>query len=320
VGFLKGKKMASISKALLFYNEKSGQTQKKDQCETIQAYFADRKIDLEVIMLPISTKEIETIVSNAISQGFDLFVAGGGDGTVSLIGNALIGTGLPLGILPLGTGNLLAQELNIPLNLRKALELITADNSEIIQIDTFKLSNRSFILNLSIGLTSEVMEETKSEDKQRFGIFAYLVNFLHEILGLRLIHFNIDCDGNRESYEASEILITNSRTTGAKPLKWSEDVAINDGALNLFVIRAANIFDIISIILSVFTKKEKANPGIISMQFRNYCRITTENPIKTQADGDPVGETPVDIHVNPRSLNILVKNTNIYQNPQSKKE
>lgn len=305
--------MAAYSKAVLFYNEKSGQSNRQDQRQKIRAHFNEYNIGLDIVVVPKPQEEINEIVAQAISKDVDLFVAAGGDGTVSMVGNALIESSIPLGIIPLGTGNLLAQELKIPINLEKAMVLITAGEHDVINMDTFQLNGRNFILNASVGLTPKVMEGTESKEKQQFGVVAYLISFIQQILGLKLHQFDVDYDHKKEVYTASEILITNSRATGVEPLKWSDDVFVNDGYLDMLIIRAANIFDLLGLIISIFVRRQKYNPVIKYIQFKDYCRIGSKTPVRTQADGDPVGQTPVKIHVKPGSLTVITSKNGNYQ-------
>ena len=305
--------MAAYSKAILFYNEKSGQSNRKDLRQKIRAHFDEHNILLEIFVIPKPPEEISEIVSQAVSEGVDLFLAAGGDGTVSMVGNALLGSEIPLGILPLGTGNLLAQELKVPVKLEKALALITGNDHDVIKMDTFQLKERNYILNLSVGLTPKVMESTESKEKQQLGVIAYLLSFIQQILGLKLHRFTVDYDHHKEAYTASEILITNSQATGVEPLKWSDDVFVNDGYLDMLIIRAANIFDLLGLIISIFVHRQKYNPVIKYIQFKEYCQITTKTPTRTQADGDPVGQTPVKILVDPGSLKVIASKKGNYQ-------
>lgn len=302
--------MAVYNKAVLFYNKKSGQSKKGNQQELIRSHFKKHNIDLEIIIATQPQKEFEEIVSKAIDQGVDLFLAAGGDGTVSFVASHLVGKDKPLGILPLGTGNLLSKELNIPQRLDKALELITSDDHETLKMDTIKFDGRDYIANISVGVTPKMIEQTETADKQRYGILAYLANFVQQILGLELQRFYLEYDGKTATHTASEILITNSRTVGVEAVKWSEDVSITDGILDLFVIRAANIFDILSLLSSIFAKNEKKSPVMKTIQIEKYCRIETPKPISIQADGDIVGKTPAEIKVNPSSLKIIVGHKN----------
>lgn len=298
--------MSNYHRAILFYNEKSGKSETSGQIETIKEYFVDQNMDLEIVKVPKPPEEMAAIIAQAKSDGVDLILAAGGDGTVSMVGSPLINSDIPLGILPIGTGNLLAKELMIPINLVKALELITSGESETISIDVLKLDDQYYILNISVGVSSRVMKSTTSDEKKRLGVFAYLIHFIQQILGLKLQRFTIDYDGQKEFHLASEVLITNGRLMGVEPLEWSEDISLNDGKLDIFIIRAANILDLISIFFAAFSKRKWKSPVIRYVRFEEYCRIETKDPIQAQADGDAVGKTPLVIQVEPQALTLII--------------
>ena len=305
--------MSIYKNANVFYNSESGHSNFAKHKDMIYAHFEAQKINCKIIEIPKPLQELHNLVSQAIDEGVDLFVAAGGDGTASLIGDLLVGTGKHLGVLPLGTGNSLAKELKVPIKFEKALDLISNDNLNIIQMDTFQLDGRHYLLNLSTGVSPHIMLGTDTREKQRFGFFAYLVHFGKQLLGLKRHRFEISFDGTETSQLASEILITNCRITPLEPLEWADHIKINDGALDLFIIRAANIFDVAGVIISIFTKRQHMNPVIKIFQIKDYCRITSQFPLPTQADGDPVGETPAEITVNPGSLNIIAGKQELYK-------
>lgn len=298
--------MITTRKALLFYNPKSGQSKIDHHSTTIKAHFSSLEIDLVTVLVPKPAEEIKAIIQKEISEGVDLFLAAGGDGTVSMISTHLVGTGVPIGIVPLGTGNILARALQIPLNIEKALELITGEKSSIVDIDTFKLDDRHFLLNVSVGVSPEVMRAVGSADKQRLGFFAYLFNFIQQLLGLKLHRVYVDCDHKKSSHLASEILITNVATAGVEPLSWSDDILLNDGTLDMLIFKTKGFKEIMRLVISVFTKKCKLNPEINFLQIKDYCRIESPTTLYTQADGDIVGKTPFEIQVFPSSLSVIV--------------
>jgi YegS/Rv2252/BmrU family lipid kinase len=297
--------MPKYSKAIIFYNKLSGHIKLFDPLLQIRDHFSKCELLYEIIDVPLPHQEIETLVSESIKQGVDLFIAAGGDGTVSFIGDHLVGKNKPLGILPLGTGNLISKELNIPQRLPDALELITSGNHKTILMDTIRFGDRHFIANISVGIMPKIMQNTHSEDKLRLGFLVYVLNFIKQLLGLELQKFTISFDSQEDSVLATEILISNSRSICVEGLKWSENVLIDDGILNIFVIRAANAFNLLRLIVSIFTKKAEYNPGIKAYQFREYCIVETEQSIPIQADGDCVGETPLEVRVVPKSLNLI---------------
>jgi len=296
--------MTDIKRAILFYNSEAGQSNILEHRGIIQSHFKKHQIQLVTYLIPDLRLDIEEIIRKGISQGVELFIGAGGDGTVSLVGNALVGTEFPLGIIPLGTGNLLAKELGIPTSLQDALETITAKNPPTKKIDTFLINSHHYVLNVSVGISPNVMAMTPPEEKQKLGVKAYLIRMIQQLLGLELHRFDIEYDRKRISINASEILLTNSRTIGFESLKWSEIVSLDDGKLDLFIFRARNIFDVLGLILSIFRKKE-TRTLVKFVQFSDYCRIETRSEMNTQADGDLLGKTPVEVSINPLSLNII---------------
>jgi len=296
--------MTDIKRAILFYNSEAGQSNILEHRGIIQSHFKKHQIQLVTYLIPDLLLDIEEIVRKGISQGVELFIGAGGDGTVSLVGNALVGTEFPFGIIPLGTGNLLAKELGIPTSLQDALNTITAINPPTKKIDTFLINGHHYVLNVSVGISPNVMAMTPPEEKQKLGVKAYLIRMIQQLLGLKLHRFDIEYDQKRISINASEILLTNSRTMGFESLKWSEIVSLDDGKLDLFIFRARNIFDVLGLILSIFRKKE-TRTLVKFVQFSDYCRIETRSEMNTQADGDLLGKTPVEVSINPLSLNII---------------
>ena len=292
--------------AIVFYNEHSGQCNSLQPRGKIEQYLEDHQIKYQIILVPQAKDKLRAEVVALIQEGADLAIAAGGDGTVTIASDLLMTHDLPLIILPLGTGNLLAKELHIPQRLESALELITSDHNRSFILDTFSCNNQFYVMNLSVGVSSQIMELTPTEEKKRFGFLAYFRHFLEQLLGLELKKTIIRHDGKSESFMASEVMITNSRLIAVNPLEWAEDVFLDDGVLDLFIVRAANISDIVGFVHSVFTKSVWQNPIVHHFKIRENCRIETSHALPVQADGDLVGMTPVEVTVHPQSLKVLV--------------
>ena len=301
-----GQAMSIFKNAVIFYNTESGHSKKGRQLEIIKSHFDKRDIPVEIIQIPRESEDIKTTLDNVPFDNADLVIAAGGDGTASLLSKKVINTGKSFGLIPLGTGNLLAQELKIPMNLEKALNLITADQPRTFLMDTIKLEDRCCLLNVSAGLSPKVMKSTQSKEKQRFGLFAYIVNFFQQLLGIKNHRFFIEYDNHNLSFVASEVLITNGESAGVETLKLSDNIKLNDGQLDLFIIRAKTFIDVINLVVSLFSKKNRKDDVMKHVKFTDYCRIETQIPLPTQADGDTIGETPIEIKILPKSLKVII--------------
>lgn len=305
--------MTRYHRAIIFYNDKAGQSIPSEQINLIEGHFRNHSIPHEIIKVPCSTDEMAAITLQAQSDGVDLFVAAGGDGTVAMVGTPLIGTDIALGLLPIGTGNLLARELKIPLTFEPALKLITSPAANTTCIDAIRLEDQCFILNVSAGITARVMARVNSDEKKRLGVFAYIFRFIQQLLGLKLQKFEIECDGHRRTVSAAEVLVANSRLVGLEPLQWPEPVSLTDGYLDLFIIRTANLLDILSFVFTVFSRQNPINPVIKYMRFSDYCKITAREELPVQADGDVVSQTPINLTIEKASLKIITPASNSVQ-------
>ena len=306
--------MSADRTVIVFYNAKSGQCTSDHPRQEIEQFLADHGVRSQTILVPQPRNPLRKQVSQAVAEGVDFAIAAGGDGTVSIAGDLLMPYDIPLIILPLGTGNLLAKELKIPLKLENALALALSPCHKTFTLDTFSYNDQFYLMNLSAGVSSQIMQHTHSDEKKRFGFLAYFKHFIEQVLGLELNRVHVELDGRQDSFMATEVMVTNSRLIAINPLEWAEDVFIDDGVLDLFVVRAANISDILSFVLSVFTKRTWQNPIVHHFKFKERCRIETAQSLPVQADGDMVGKTPIEVVVHPQSLKILVPSAEMKKN------
>jgi diacylglycerol kinase family enzyme len=114
------------------------------------------------------------LIGGARVVGYNLVVAAGGDGTIADVADALVGTDLPLGIVPLGTGNILSMELGIPQNVQEAASLLVGDH-EICQLDAMRVDGRHFFLQVGVGLDALMIRGTSRPAKRALGRLAYFI-------------------------------------------------------------------------------------------------------------------------------------------------
>ena len=117
---------------------------------------------------------------DAIARGVDLVVGYGGDGTQHELANAVIGTGMPMGILPGGTGNGFAREIGIPKELDEAVELLCTSQN-VRQVDAVLVGNEYFIQRLYAGIPPE--SQTSRDLKERYGLLAYTITLPKQVSG-----------------------------------------------------------------------------------------------------------------------------------------
>src|SRR5262249_33958812 len=126
--------------------------------------------------------DLAAVARAACDRGFDLVVVAGGDGTVSFVANGLVGTDARLGIIPLGTANVLAHEMGIPIASDAACRLLAEANTTAT-IDGMRVGDKHYFTQIGVGIDAMMIRETPAESKRRFGNVAYLWNAAKHLLG-----------------------------------------------------------------------------------------------------------------------------------------
>lgn len=253
---------------------------------------------------------IATLVREAAEQGgYDLIVAGGGDGTVSAVANGLIGLETPLGILPLGTANVLARELGIPIDLMGACQLLAGPHPHsVTAIDAMKVKDQFYFTQVGVGIDAMMIRDTKREAKRRFGRLAYIGTAFTRLLGFQPRRFIIDSDGRTVRLRASQVVVANSGILGQPPFRWGPDIRPDDGRIDVCIIRARSLWNYITLTWHVILGRHKQDTNVRYLTAERHVIITTKNkqPLPVQADGEIIGETPVEVTVAPKALHVIV--------------
>lgn len=245
------------------------------------------------------------VIRQQIDQGYELFVAVGGDGTVSGVADGLAQTGLPLGIIPLGTGNALARELKIPQELDQALQILAGKQRTII-VDALKLEQRFFVLDISVGFSSFLMRETGRWSKQRFGRLAYVWTGIRQFIGFQPERFTLTVDGRSYRFRAAQVTVTNARIMGASPFQWGPHIKVDDGQLDLCIVRAWSLFSYIRLAWNLVWCREAQDPTMRYLPVTQEAVVDAERVLPVQADGESIGQTPVHVHVAPQILRVII--------------
>ncbi len=250
-------------------------------------------------------ERVAEILRPVLEEGVDLVVAAGGDGTVSDVADALACTGTLLGIVPVGTGNAVARDLGIPLDLDGAMALLAGEH-DVHPIDAMRIEEGYYVLNVGVGITARVMGDADYDSKRTLGRLAYLWAGLDKLFGLSLRRFTVLIDGECHRRRASEVMVLNSSAIGAPYMRWGPHVAIDDGRLDVYIMRGRTALDYVRITWSLLREQEKRDPNVRYVQAEQAVSIRAEPPLPVQADGDVIGETPVEIRVVPQALRVVV--------------
>jgi len=233
---------------------------------------------------------------------FDLYIAIGGDGMVALLASYLQDSGKPIGIVPVGTSNTLANILGIPLDAKQAIQLLIR-SGKTKTIDALQIEDRLFFMNVSTGFSSSVVKDLDSNKKTLLGVFAYIFAGLLHLPKTTQYIFSVAIDGKYQQVEAAELFVANSGVLG-KPQYTVSDSTLDDGVLEVCIVNKPTIRGALDIILDILIRKRKK--GFLLLGQGQHITVSTEQPLPVQADGDIIGETPITVEVLPRAATFIV--------------
>jgi diacylglycerol kinase (ATP) len=292
-----------VMKVFVVLNPAAGKNSREPILEAINRYFASSPINYEIYETTKGDKPGD-IVRTRLKDKFDLVVAAGGDGTVSAVIDGLVGTSVPLGIVPAGTGNMIARELNVPLEIEDAFTLIAGTN-RLRKIDAMRIGKRVYILNASLGISASIINDTTRQNKSRFGRLAYVWTAIPKIFALRRRYLSVAVDGNSLKYRAAEVEILNCGILANVLYPQGPDIRIDDGHLDVWIMSSKTLLDYPRYLFQMITRRpSKQLSHFINSE--KSVSIRSKIPLPVQADGDIIGTTPIELEVLPGALTVLV--------------
>ncbi|NKQ35022.1 MAG: DUF1269 domain-containing protein [Chloroflexi bacterium] len=236
----------------------------------------------------------------AAESGYDLVAGYGGDGTQHEIANGVMGTGVPMGVLPGGTGNGFGNELGIPTDLRTAVEVLCTSFNQR-KIDIVQLEDGSwFIQRLFTGIEPE--EQTSREDKNKYGTLAYLSRDIKRLGEIQDLQYTLTIDGEAIEVMGHKCYVVNSAKAGTG-LSISEKFKVDDGILDVFMLsrdaKSANDA------LDRFFNLDNDKAGMYYWRGQKI-KIDAEKDQPVWTDGEYTGRTPVSMEVIPAGLIVAI--------------
>ena len=227
----------------------------------------------------------ERLAREAVHSGVDLVLASGGDGTVTASAGGVAGSGIPLGVLPCGTGNLLARNLGLPLSADQALTVALTGSDR--RLDVGMANGRPFVVMAGIGFDAEMLGGASEELKTRVGWAAYVLSALRH-LGDRPARVTLRADGRPpRRVRASGVIIGNvgSLQGGVRLLP---DAVPDDGVLDVAVLPARGWVGWLRLAADVLLRRKTGRLGHLA------CRellVDVGRAWRRQVDGEVAGLT-----------------------------
>jgi diacylglycerol kinase (ATP) len=248
----------------------------------------------------------------ALDGGAAAVIAFGGDGTARVVAEVLARTGVPMGLLPAGTGNLLARNLGIPPNrLESSLHIALTGRDRTIDVGRVEIGEgtdgpgqqEAFLVMAGLGFDAEVMAGTAPELKQRLGWVAYVVAGAKRLRGRRTsVTFQVD--GGKVQQRRIRAVVVGNCGMLQGGIQLMPGAIPDDGWLDVVVVTPRSLLGWLQVTGAVITRRPHAT--VEHFQCRSI-EVRAERPLHVQLDGDPAGTAQVlKVHVDPLALLIRV--------------
>ena len=248
--------------------------------------------------------DAERFAREAAASGADIVAVYGGDGSVMEVAQGLLGSSVPLAILPGGSANLMSVELGIPKELEKAAEIAADPESPTRQVDVGLVGENYFLLRVGMGFAARKVAYADRSLKNRFGVLAYSVAAVKSIKDTKTAHYRIWLDGNLVESDGVTCLIDNAGNMGIQGFQPAKDIRVDDGLLDVLLLGSKGLGNLVSSGAALLDAS-KSELLIEHWQARQI-RIEVDPPQPVQVDGEMVDDTPISAEVLPGALKVIV--------------
>ena len=284
-------------------NPISGVGSKRKIPKMIETAFASGNCCVEISFTEYPGHASE-LTRKALDKGANCVIAVGGDGTVNEIARAMLHSGAVLGIIPKGSGNGLARELHIPMDVRRAIDLIV--KGHVSTIDCCKANGRVFFCTCGVGFDAAVSQKFAGE--KRRGSLTYIKNTVEEYLSYKPEPYELLIDNQTVKEKAFLVACGNASQYGNNAFI-APHANIQDGKMDITILSPFGPLDIAPLAIQLFTKQIDRNSKIKTFKGKEVT-IIRQNPGVMHLDGEPImADSRIEISVLPKSLNVLTPET-----------
>jgi diacylglycerol kinase (ATP) len=293
--------LATTQSAYLIFNPVAGQNNPVEVLSQIRELLQPH-MHLEV-HTTTPEDDIEQLAQEAIAAGANMILASGGDGTISAAAAGVIGTGVPLGVIPRGTANAFSVALGIPRTTQGACNTILAGITRTV--DSARCNGSPMILLAGIGFEAETIDRANRDLKNRLGVLAYILAGVQQVGQQEQFLTQIEVDGTVSEVQAGAITVANVAPPTSFLAQGFGQVITDDGLLDVTISTANTRLQALDTMLNLFgsalIKTAPNREDIICLRTQRLT-VTTDPPQKVVVDGEIIGTTPVEIECIPNSL------------------
>ncbi len=296
-----------MARALLITNPVAARTTPAAQA-AVQEVLTRAGWRLEVVSTA-APGDAGRFAARAVQDGVDVVAVQGGDGTTMQAAAALVGTGVSLGMIPGGTGNVLAGNLRIPRNPRQAAATLVEGVGRRIDLGRMPRAGATAYFGVACGTgpDARVMAETSSVQKRRWGMGAYVATTLRVLPSIRRHPHVITVDGVRHELDAAMVLVANCGELIPPGARLGREIRPDDGVLDVVMFQADGMLDGVRTAWQVLRdlSPERRTGSLIRYARGQVVTVETGAPEPVEMDGELDGVTPFTAEVVPGALTVV---------------
>jgi diacylglycerol kinase (ATP) len=312
--------MARFRRAVLLYNPVSGNHAKREhQVQAVSEIL--RPLAEEFIVEPTRhAGSGERQAREAINAGCDLIIAAGGDGTVFEILQAVTNANVTLGVVPLGTGNVLAVDLGLPFEPIAAARVLLSYEPKTIAVGRISSHGREakyFTVAAGVGVHAQLIYNAGAAAKKRSGILAYYVSGIRLLFQHRFVPFKIEItspDGTVRHDETLELVAMRVSSFGRWLKRWRPGSKLTTPTMQLVLLKESSRWAMGRYIFGALTGRayrkdmtsRSADVRFVATTRVRCTPMENAERIRAQADGEMLGDMPVELEILPNSLTLLM--------------
>jgi YegS/Rv2252/BmrU family lipid kinase len=284
-------------------NPISGVGSKRKIPKLIEEAFAETDYSVEITFTEYPGHASE-LTRKALDNGVRCVIAVGGDGTVNEIARTMVHSEAILGIIPKGSGNGLARELHIPMDVRRAIDLIV--KGHISTIDCCKANDRIFFCTCGVGFDAAVSQKFANE--KRRGSLTYIKNTVEEYLSYQPESYELLIDDRTVKEQAFLVACGNASQYGNNAFI-APHANIQDGEMDITILSPFGPLDIPPLAIQLFTKRIDKHSKIKTFKGKKMT-IIRQYPGVMHLDGEPImADGQIEISIIPKSLRVITPET-----------
>lgn len=235
------------------------------------------------------------------ADAVDLVILGGGDGTMNYAAPALVESGLPFAILPLGTANDLARSLGLPLDPAEAARFIPT--AEARPVDLGWVNGHYYFNVASVGFSAELAGELTADSKKIWGVLGYAVAAVRVLRRVRPFTVTIEHDGTVEKVTTIQVSVGNGRHYGGG-MTVEETAAVDDGKLNFYSLEINHWWRLLAL-LPALRRGTHGRAADVRAFHTQEIKLSTRKPWPVNTDGELTTHTPAHFKVFPKILRVF---------------